>query len=64
MLAVFPVTLDIQLSDLSLDEKHIEKVSPDRSDAKSQYLAGIGKQEESLISLLNIGSVIIEKEEI
>lgn len=41
---------------------NIEKVSADSTDEKSQYLSGIGKNGEGLISLLNIAGVIIEKE--
>ena len=32
------------------------------SDEKNTYLAGVGKHNGSLISILNIASVIIEKE--
>lgn len=45
---------------LSTDE--IEKAAADSSDEKSQFLSGIGKNGDSLISLLNIAGVIIEKE--
>lgn len=45
---------------LNVDE--IEKAAQDSSDEKSQFLSGIGKNGDSLISLLNIAGVIIEKE--
>lgn len=48
---------------VALTEEAIEKnTTADFNDEKSQYLSGIGKNGESLISLLNIASVIIEKE--
>lgn len=47
---------------VTLNEENIEKVTADSTDEKSQYLSGIGKNGESLISLLNIAGVIIEKE--
>ena len=40
----------------------IEKVSYDPNDEKSLYLSGIGKHNDSLISLLNIAGIIVEKE--
>lgn len=46
---------------VSLSEDAIEKnTTADMSDAKSQFLSGIGKNEDSLISLLNIAAVISE----
>ena len=47
---------------VTLNEENIEKVAADSVDEKTQYLSGIGKNGESLISLLNIAGVIIEKE--
>ncbi len=48
---------------VTLNEDSIEKPNAaDGSDAMIQYLSGIGKHEDGLISLLNIASVIIEKE--
>lgn len=47
---------------VTLSEENIEKVAADSVDEKAQYLSGIGKNGESLISLLNIAGVIIEKE--
>ena len=48
---------------VTLNEDAIEKPNAaDGSDAMIQYLSGIGKHEDGLISLLNIASVIIEKE--
>ncbi|MGN1084683.1 MAG: chemotaxis protein CheW, partial [Lachnospiraceae bacterium] len=47
---------------VTLDADSIEKVSYDANDEKSLYLAGIGKHNDNLISLLNIAGVIVEKE--
>lgn len=48
---------------VTLDEDSIEKSnSSDSNDVQIQYLNGIGKHEDGLITLLNISSVIIEKE--
>ncbi len=47
---------------VTLDEDAIEKpTSSDAGDTKAQYLSGIGKHEEGLISLLNISNVIIDR---
>lgn len=46
---------------VSLSDDAIEKnTSADMNDTKSQFLSGIGKNEDSLISLLNITAVISE----
>ena len=48
---------------VTLGEDSIEKPTvSDASDAMVKYLSGIGKHGDGLISLLNIASVIIEKE--
>lgn len=47
---------------VTLDEDCIEKPNYDGNDDKTGYLSGIGKHGESLISLLNIAGVIVEKE--
>lgn len=51
---------------VTLEEDNIDKLQYDAnasvSDYKMQYLSGIGKHNEGLISLLNIASVIVEKE--
>ena len=48
---------------VTLYEDSIEKpAAADAADFKSQYLSGIGKQEDGLISLLNIANVIVDKE--
>lgn len=47
---------------VTLEESGIEKVTNSAVQDKNGYLSGIGKHNDSLISLLNISSVIIEKE--
>ncbi len=48
---------------VDLTEEAIEKnTTTDFKDEKAQYLSGIGKNGDSLISLLNIASVIIGKD--
>lgn len=47
---------------VTLDTDQIEKVTYDPNDERMMYLLGIGKHNDSLISLLNIQSLIIEKE--
>lgn len=50
---------------VTLNEDCIEKPNAaDATDAVSQYLSGIGKYSDGLISLLNIASVIIDKDTI
>lgn len=45
---------------VTLDETQIEKVSYDRKDDKTNYVAGIGKHEDELISLLDLNAVLAE----
>lgn len=48
---------------VDLTEEAIEKnTTADFQDERAQYLSGIGKNGDSLISLLNIASVIIDKD--
>ena len=47
---------------VTLEESDIEKVANSAVQDKHGYLSGIGQHNDSLISLLNISSVIIEKE--
>lgn len=47
---------------VTLDESTIEKITNSAVQDKYGYLSGIGKHNEGLISLLNISSVIIDKE--
>ena len=48
---------------VTLDDGSIEKpTSADTNDVRMQYLSGVGKHDDNLITLLNIASVINEKE--
>lgn len=50
---------------VTLDESAVEKPnSADANDVQAQYLSGIGKHDEGLITLLNIAAVIIDKENV
>lgn len=50
---------------VTLDEASVEKPnSADANDIQAQYLSGIGKHDDGLITLLNILAVIIDKENI
>jgi len=47
---------------LELSNDMIDKVAKDVNDERSAYLSGIGKNGESLISILNIAEIFMEKE--
>ncbi len=47
---------------VTLNEEEIDKPSYNENDEKASYLFGVGKHGNSLISLLNIAGVIVEKE--
>lgn len=47
---------------ITLDETMIEKVTHNMGDENSIYLTGVGKHEDSLVSILNIQGVVIGKE--
>lgn len=47
---------------LTLDSDMIDRVARDASDEKSVYLSGVGKNGESLISILNIAGILSEKD--
>ncbi|MFA9463814.1 MAG: chemotaxis protein CheW [Velocimicrobium sp.] len=49
---------------VTLEDSCIEKPTYNATDDKTQYLTGIGKPGDGLISLLNIAEVIIEKENV
>lgn len=46
---------------ITLDEENIDRIA-DTNDEKSAYLFGVGKQTDGLVSLLNVPSVVVEKE--
>ena len=47
---------------VTIDAENIDKIANTNNDEKAAYLAGVGKNGGNLISLLNMHSVIIEKE--
>lgn len=47
---------------VTLEDENVEKVTNSAIEDKNNFLSGIGKHKEGLISLLHISSVIIEKE--
>lgn len=47
---------------VTLDEEHIEKASYDK-DEKAKFLAGVGKYDEKLISLLDVNAVLMAGEQ-
>lgn len=47
---------------VTLDNSQIEKVAYDNKEEKSNFINGIGKYEGGLISLLDLNTVILEKE--
>lgn len=47
---------------VTLEEESVEKVSYETMDEKMNYISGIGKFNNELISLLDVGSVLTEKE--
>lgn len=47
---------------VTLSDDSIEKPSTSENSEKAKYLVGVGRSEDTLISLLNMQNVIIEKE--
>ena len=47
---------------ITLEDSMIEKINHNAGDENSIYLTGVGKQEDNLISILNIAGVINGKE--
>lgn len=47
---------------VDLDPSCIDKPTYNANDEKSQFISGVGKHEDGLISLLNVADVIIEKD--
>jgi purine-binding chemotaxis protein CheW len=47
---------------VTLSEDDIEPVTPNSADAKSNFICGIGKKGDTLISLFEINSIVEEKE--
>lgn len=47
---------------VSLDEDHMEKTTVDGNDSRMQYIAMIGKYGDTLISIVNVENLIMEKD--
>lgn len=60
--ALIGIIVDEVKEVVTLENANIEKVAYDSKDEKISYINGIGKHDGELISLLDINSVIIEKE--
>ncbi len=56
------VVVDSVSEVVSLDEEHMEKTTVDSNDSRMQYIATIGKYEDTLISIVNVENLIAEKE--
>lgn len=48
---------------VTLENDQVEKMSYDKKDDKANYLCGIGKYQGELISLLDLNSVVAEREQ-
>ncbi len=60
--ALIGIIVDEVKEVVTLENDDIEKVTFDSKDERSTFINGIGKHDEELISLLDINSVITEKE--
>lgn len=47
---------------VTVEADHVDKIANTGNDDKTAFLAGVGKHGDSLISLLNLHAVIIDKE--
>lgn len=60
--ALIGIIVDEVREVVTLENSEIERVAYDSKDEKTSYINGIGKHDGELISLLDINSVIAEKE--
>ena len=56
------VIVDMVKEVVTLTEDNIEKISVDTKDDKAKYLNGVGKNGDTLISILNIANVISDEQ--
>lgn len=56
------VIVDAVKEVLTFDSSMIDKVARDINDERAVYISGVGKYEDSLISILNIAEIFAEKE--
>lgn len=59
---VIGIVVDEVKEVVTLQEEQIDKVTYTPSNENYKYLSGIGKFKDSLISILNIQSIVVEKE--
>lgn len=60
--AAIGITVDEVREVVTLDESCIDKVSYDPKEEKSNFITGVGKNNGSLISLLDLNAIIGEKD--
>ena len=60
--AAVGIIVDAVKEVLTLSNDMIDKVARDINDERTAYLSGVGKHEDRLISILNIGEIFMEKE--
>ena len=48
---------------ITIEEDKIDRVSSNTDPEKAQYINGVGKHEEGLVTLLNLQNVIVDKED-
>lgn len=61
---VIGVVVDEVKEVVTLEDNQIDKVTYTPSNENYKYLSGIGKHKDSLISILNIQSIVVEKDAI
>ncbi|MDO5293974.1 MAG: chemotaxis protein CheW [bacterium] len=61
---VIGVVVDEVKEVVTLEDEQIDKVTYTPSNENYKYLSGIGKYKDSLISILNIQSIVVDKEAI
>lgn len=59
---VIGIVVDEVKEVLTLDDQQIDKVTYTANEEKYKYLSGIGKYNDSLISILNIANIVADKE--
>ena len=59
---VLGIVVDEVKEVVTLEENQIDKVTYTPSNDNYKYLSGIGKHKDSLISILNIQSIVVDKE--
>lgn len=60
--AAIGIIVDEVKNVITLDEEEIDRFTASGNDEKAAYISGVGKHAEGLVTLLNLNTVIIEKE--